>query len=1055
MVKYAVLLLFLPAICLLGQERGISFKQITVEDGLSQGQASFLLKDSDGYVWIGTQDGLNRFDGYSFRHFHHHPGDPVSLSNNYIWCLLEDSRRNIWVGTFGGELCRFDRKTETFQSFPLKPFTQPTIAGNSIRSLCEFPEGTLWIGADKGLWSLNINTLALEKSEFHPGDAPDAGTLPRELLNIVSVHPLAPGQLLVGAGQGLFRVNTATSQMREIRYAGQPVPGTSDIIRAGEREIWVGAQTGLYHLEFFSETDSLAVAGHFSHQPGNPKSLPTNQVNSLYFDEKEVLWVASNEGLSRFDTQRPGEGFTNFDHQENDPNSLANSMVFSILEVEPGLMWAGTREGISVFSNQPLPFLNLNFENTGEALCSESIIGMAQDREDNLWIGTRKGLTRIGDFSKKSSLWEIECLDPSNTPSMPYDYVVNVVQDREGSIWCGFRRNGFARLRKSPQGSWFFEKTDAFTELLGSAGMNSLFFDNQGVTWLGTPGLGLVKWNQNAGEQAVFTADTTAGRLRHPYIFYLHEDRQGRFWIGTANGGLCRMDKQAGAFTCYVHDDGDERSISSNMVLSLFEDSKGRLWACTANGLNLMEEEGHFRRFFKNDGLPNEVVYGMLEDEAGDFWASTNRGISKITFRDGIFSTQNFTAADGLPGNEFNQYAFLKTRDGRFLFGSTTGLTIFNPSDIRPYPYPPPVVLTDFQLFNQSVPVGTPAVEGSFFLKNAIDKTEEIVLQHRQNFIAIEFAALGFTQPENNEYAYQLEGLDVDWVFAGSRRFASYPNLPPGEYTFKVKAANHDGIWNETPKVLKIKVLAPWWQTWWAYLAYLTAAGLAVFGVIRLRVRSVRQIEQAKAAERERFRKRTARDFHDEAGNKITKISLLTEVVKRQVTHDTSQLPLLTQIEENLQELRSGMRDFIWVLDPENDNLSDTLLRLKDFGNGLFSYAGIRFTTSDFAEPLLQLPLNGNQRRHLLLIFKEAMNNCVKYSAASEAKLSATRQGEAVVLRFNDNGSGFDTAKAASGNGLRNMRARAEKLGAEISILSKNQAGATIELVLKTTQMGN
>ena len=1021
--------IFLP--CLLFCQAPLSLQHLGVSDGLSQGQVNFTLKDSRGFLWLATQDGLNRFDGYNFKHFYHLDGDSTSLSNNYIWCLLEDSKEDIWVGTFGGELCRFDRETETFQSIKLKPFIQPNIAGNSVRTLCEYPEGTLWIGADKGLWSLNTSTLQMEKKDFYSPENSQEVAYDEELVNVVAICSMAVDRLLVGAAQGLFEVDMISGGMRLVKFGGENFPTATSIIPgAVEGSFWVGTQRGLYRVQHFPIEDSIAVEREVAFE----KNAPSKFVHSLFWDAQNNLWIGTNEGLGRLYMG----SYSHFPKTENGFNSLSEGLIYSILEVEPGLMIAGTREGVNFFSNKKPPFQNLTAATTGGLLCSDAIIGMVQDGEDNLWVGTRQGLTRIGHFSEGKNAWEMECITPDNTPSMPFDYVINIRQDGSGGLWACFRRNGFAKLKKSTSGKWFFEKTTDFDEVLNGAGMNEILFDNEGVTWLGTPGLGLIKWQMKTGRYEIFTSDSTARSLKHPYIFDLFEDSQERLWVATANGGLCQMDKRSGRFDCHVHDDLDARSISNNMVLSVFEDSQHRLWACTANGLDLWEGEGRFRRFYQKDGLPNDVVYGLLEDASGNLWASTNRGISKITFDGKTFKTQNFTSADGLPYDEFNQHSFLKTKAGQFIFGTTGGLTIFSPEDIQPYPYPPRVALTDFQLFNRSVPIGG---KEDFVLEKAINETTEITLRHDQNFIAFEFAALGYTQPENNLYAYQLVGLDGDWVQSEGRRFASYPNLAPGDYTFRIKAANHDGIWNENLKSLKIKILQPWWATWWAYLFYALTAICAVFGIIRFRENSIRQLEQAKADERERFRKRTARDFHDEAGNRITKLALLTEVAKRRPDADKG---LMAQMEENVQALRSGMRDFIWVLDPENDNLHDTLLRLKDFGNGLFEHSPIRFHAEGLDAGLRQIPLSGNERRHLLLIFKEAMNNAVKYSEATEAVLSINRQKGKTTLVFQDNGKGFDPA-SVSGNGLRNMRERAGKIGAGILI----EAGDGVRVELK------
>jgi signal transduction histidine kinase/ligand-binding sensor domain-containing protein len=1036
---YLLLLLFPALLC--GQ-KSISFQHISAKDGLSQGHVNDLLKDSDGFVWIGTQDGLNRYDGYQFRQFHHHDGDDASLSNNYIWCLLEDSRKNIWAGTFGGGLSRFDRTTETFQPFRPLPPSEATVAENSIRSLCEFPKGTLWAGADRGLWKIDLVTRSFEKF-----------SLPEWNL-VTALHPLSGSFLLVGTAEELYRLNAGDGSFSPIRFEGMPISGCTSIARVKDSTFWIGSGHGLFEMRYLPGQDSLLEVRKFTHRPGRANSLPGDLVNNLFPDENHKLWVATNAGLSVLDLSNPVLGFTSYVSDGNNPASLSSDIINCVAGIEPGLLWAGSREGINQFSNLPLPFRRIGFGKNGDWLCANTVLGITEDAHDNLWVATSGGLTRIGQFSRGSANWNIECITPASHPSMPYDYVINVVHAEEG-LWAAFRRNGFARLSQNSAGVWHFEPQRQFDDILNGAGMNGILKDSKGITWLASPGQGLLKWDTRNDAIQTFTSSASEPKaLKHNYVFCLLEDAQNQLWVGTANGGLCKMNRAGRSFDCFVNDPHDSTSLSSNMVLSIFEDSRQRLWVCTAHGLNLKLENGRFRRFLKKDGLPNEVVYGILEDDDDNLWLSTNQGISKITFTDSVFTAQNFDVSDGLQGNEFNQHAFYKTRNGLLLFGGTNGLTIFDPKNIQPYPHVPPVVLTGFQLFNQSISIkgaanrldsGEPA-GNEFFLKKAINETEEIVLRHDQNFISLEFAALSFTQPENNRYAYKMEGLDPAWVQSGTRRFANYPNLAPGEYTFLVKAANHDGVWNETPKSIQVRVLPPWWQTWWAYLCYAVAMALAAAGFIRQREASVRRIEQAKADERERFRKRTARDFHDEAGNKITKIALLTEVARRQADKKTTLPPLLSQIEENIQELRSGMRDFIWVLDPENDNLYDTILRLKDFANDLFEHSIIRFSSTGLEEGLLQIPLNANQRRHLLLIFKEAMNNCAKYAGATEASLAMELNGGFLRISFSDNGRGFDMSQAAHGNGLRNMRARAEKLGGELEIITKNGKGTTIVL---------
>lgn len=1021
-------------------------RHLTTAQGLSQGQVNCLLKDNEGFIWLGTQDGLNRFDGYRFRHFFHESDDSTTLSNNFIWRIIEDSRHDLWIGTFGGGLCRYDKVTETFQSFHPAPLTPATVSENSIRSICEHPAGTLWAGADKGLWAFDLNTRQFRLPN----------TALNELINITALFPVSENRLLLGTGTGLFCLDIPTSQLYPVTHSGKPIPAVTSFAEGESGQLWAGAGAGLFLLQKNHLTGLPEVLHSFIHQPTTSRA-PVNSIQSLFPERNGILWIGTMTGLARFDTRSPEAGFEMFEHDATDPNSLSNDMVYSLLEPEPGLLWAGTREHVNCIFTVRSPFFNLPSDGYGDGLCSNSVLGMAEDDAGNLWIATKGGLTRIGNFGSEPSNWQMECLNVRNTPTMPFDYVIRIAPAADGALWVTFRRNGFALLKKDSTGKWFFEKNDPFDKLLRGAGINGIYTDKQGITWLATPGQGLFRWNRETGEHRIFNVENTGRTLPHPYIFCVLEDSRGRFWVGTANGGLCLMNREQGTFEPYLHRPGDTASISSNMVLSLMEDSKRRLWVCTANGLNLHLGNGRFYRFSKKDGLPNEVIYGMLEDEDSRLWVSTNRGIACFKAQDDhLADLQLFDVTDGLQGDEFNQHAFYRTRDGRFCFGGTGGLTIFRPSEIRPYPYKPPVVLTDFQLFNQSVAIRQSSDDGRFFLKKSINTIEDIVLRHDQNFIAFEFAALGYTRPENNRYAYRLEGLDEQWMESGQRRYAGYPNLPPGDYIFQVKAANHDGVWNEAPRSVRIKVMPPWWRTWWAYFIFAGMVVLVIYGFFRQRLQTVRQLEKAKAEEREQFRKRIARDFHDEAGNKITKIALLGEVVRNRTRDNQVLQHMLAQLENNIQDLRSGMRDFIWVLDPVNDNLYDTLARLRDFANDLFEHSSTRFSAEAITENLRHVPLDAGQRRHILLIFKEVANNCVRHAGAKQSILRASRSGANLVsIFFSDDGNGFDENTVNEGKGFQNMRDRAEKTGGKLSVSTSPGAGTTVQLDFEITQTGN
>lgn len=1026
-----ILLSLFSANCL--DSQSLSFRHLSTENGLSQGHINALLKDSRGLLWEATQDGINRFDAYEFRHFKHDPSRKNSLAANYVWCLLETSDGKIWAGTFGKGISVFDPVREQFNSFNPVPLNDSTTAPNSIRTLCEFPKGKVWIGTDLGLWTYNLESNQL--------NAISNGAFFRPFQNVTVVQPVNPKHCLIGSGTGLYLFASDSGALDSL---GMGIPGVTvhAIAAVDSSHFLIGTNKGLKLCSINFKTRNLNIEKHIT-------GLPDDFVSCLLAETEGYYWVGTNQGLSRVSLNN--NHIETWQHESDNASSLSSDIVTCLMEIQPGYLWAGTREGINQFSIQSPAFKVLGGSEGSSELCSDAVLGMMEDEEHNLWVATRKGLSRVSGIHLPKDKRAYECITPANTASMPYDYVIRVKKDRSGKLWALFRRNGFAMLHKRSGGGWFFEKPD-FTkgQIPPELGLNDLEQDEDGVYWLSTQGLGLHSWNPATGEYLQFRSSNDSASLRHDYVFGTYHDSQQRLWVATANGGLCLMDKANGRFQCFTNEEENPGSISSNMVLSVFEDSRVRLWACTANGLNLMKTDGSFQRFYRGDGLPNDVIYGMLEDEEGALWVSTNGGLARLHFKDSSLSVQHYDHSDGLPGNEFNQHSFLKLSDGRLCFGGVNGLSIFQPADVKPYPDAPEVAITGLLLFNQSTTTDQEVY--GFRLPAALNELDEIVLRHDQNFIALEFAALSFADPSSNEYAYYLEGLENDWVFSEKRRFASYPGLSPGSYTFHVKAANQDGVWNEQPRSIRITVLQPWWNTWWAWTAYLLLAAGLVYLFLRQREAAVRRVEAAKSAERESLRKRMARDFHDEAGNRITKLALMTEVMKRSQKVDEN---LVEDIQSNIQELRSGMRDFIWVLNPENDNLQDTFIRLRDAANSVFEHSDINLSTGSLSDLAETIALDGNQRRHIMMLFKEAASNCVRHSGASEAELSISMEEDHFEIWLQDNGSGFRTNEYESGNGLKNMQVRAKKAGGTLRIESNNGAGTRIVFRSQFTQTGN
>lgn len=1026
-----------------GQDQSSRFKLINGNYGLSQSFVHTLEKDSSGFIWAGTQNGLNRFDGYHFKQYHKQKEDSTSLQGSYIWSIQTDKNGLNWVGTTNG-ICSYDPKTDRFTRYHI-PSNEPK--HKIIRSILALDKDNVLIGTAKGVFLLNPNTRKFQL--LHTQSKP-------ELLNeiIYSFTKLNKDLILIGGREHLFAYRPASQQLRLLKTSASFSGGLSCVYLNQTDQLWVGSGKGLWQFNYHREVDSLTLIQHFLQADQHPSPISSDYITSFHPDQKGGLWIGTNAGINYLNTLTPDDGFNVFLPDPKNLSALKN-YIFDLIEVESDILWGATQDGIIQFNMQPPIIASVDISNMPSGAGSSSMHGMVEHTDQNLLIATEKGLLRVEFTPDQVEVQSV--INQQNTSNLADEFFVNIRPANDEGYWVALRRGGFGKLNYTNDQKYSWKGIKLPASSYSNVGCNDLLETANGDLWIASSGIGLWRWNQRSDKFTNFQkSDSVEQAISGNYIFQLREDSQGQLWIASADGGLCKMHPTTEQFTCFMHNENDPQSISSNMVLSIFEDSQNRIWACTANGINLYQADGSFLNFSTKNGLPNDVVYGMLEDAQGYLWVSTDHGLSRIVYDQGQFSCSNFTQESGLLKNEFNQHAFLKRQNGQMVFGTIGGISYFDPAKIKSYSVEPKVVFTDLKLFNESVPIKPNSKKQKIFhLNKHINLTETLVIPYDQNFLAFEFAGINFEEASHNQYAYQLVGLDQNWVHSGTRRLANYPNLKPGNYIFKVKAANHEGIWSTTFKSVSIKIAPPPWKTWWAYLIYLVSTLLTIYGIIWFRVQNVRRVEKAKLSERELFRKRSARDFHDEAGNQITKISLMTEIAKRKSNGNLELNNLVDQIGDEIQTLRSGMRDFIWVLDPDNDNLYETLVRLKEFANGIFEFSQIHFTTNGIDESLKSILLNGNQRRHLLLLFKEAINNSLKYSAAENAQFSVSQNEKIIELKFSDDGIGFEKENQRNGQGLKNIKSRAEKIGVEHVIFSEKNKGSAVSIFINITHKGN
>ncbi|MCP4196334.1 MAG: histidine kinase [Proteobacteria bacterium] len=804
----------------------IKFEHLTVEDGLSQSSVFAIVQDRRGLMWFGTWDGLNKYDGYRFTIYKYNPQNPYSLSNNEVRALCEDSQGVLWVGTMDG-LCRFDREKERFIRYRHDPDNPDSLAGNKVRAVAEDNNGILWVGTeDGGLSRFDRHTGQFFHYRHHPGNSESLSHN-----DVRALHFDSQGMLWVGTwGGGLNRFD----------------PNTEHFVR-------------------------------YQHVPREPASFSDNFVRTVYEDQQGTVWVGTeNGGLSRF--HREAQRFTNYLPESDNPYSLSDKEVISVCETRAGELWIGTRGGgLNKFDRNKQRFLHYLPPN------GNNVWSLYEDRSGILWVGTTEGgvnkaLPNLKNFIHYRN-------DPDDPASLSGNDVWSIFEDGDGVLWVGVWDHGLNRFDRQTGTFTHYMPDPENPHSLSQQDVDEIIEDHEGILWIGTAEGGLNKFDRRTGRFTHYTHDPddpqslasnnvftiyedrqhilwtgsyfgksvsrfdrnteTFGNFSHepgnPHslgvygVWSLFEDSHGAFWVLTNGGGLSQFDRRTERFAYHTHDPANSQSVSHNNVTVIHEDHTGNLWIGTwGGGLNKFDREtGTFAAYREEDGLPSNSVMGILEDEQGHLWLSTIRGISQFDPEQETF--KNYIPKDGLQSLEFNATVAFKGRDGQMFFGGINGFNAFHPREIRDNPHIPPIVLTDFQIFNKSVPVGDDSI-----LRKSVTESDEITLSYKESVFTFEFAALNYQFPEKNHYKYKLEGFEEEWRADGTRRFATYTNLDAGEYVFRVIGSNNDGVWNKEGASIKITITPPWWETIWFRASMLILVIGLIFSGFRWRVRAIK-----------------------------------------------------------------------------------------------------------------------------------------------------------------------------------------------------------------------
>lgn len=1067
---FSSIILFV-SLSFIGQSQSpqLIFRHLTADDGLAQNCAQAIIQDQKGFIWFGTQDGLCRYDGYDFKTYRHESGNPNSLSNNFIWDLYEDKDGIIWIATFGGGLNSFDPKTEKFTHYKGITDNENTLSSNRLFAITEESEGILWLGTNDGICRLDkatgeVQQFLCSKANNDKTDGNYIGTIALGRSN----------EIWAQSDSGLTLINTDDFSIQffsKTLFSGNYDLGFIYTITYFNDKLYVASSTGVFELDLINRKDRLLLS---------TDSISTTR-GKAYFTEllpqpNGRFWIGSNTGIISFDSNSGEHVY--YTHNASDPNSLIHNTIKSLYRSKDGLLWIGTNTGISVLYKEKPDFGIIRDAPDAEVKAHKSMDAVLVDRNDFLWIGSSEGLRIINRETNEMTIF----FKDRKKGDLSSDYILSLLEDREGNIWVGTRAGGVYRVsnnrHKNPK-EYFFEAIKPENTDLSSVSVHYIFEDQEGIIWLGTGGNGLLRYNPKINKLKTYFQGETGEKPSHPYVYCILEDSHGNMWLGTATGGLNLFNKETEQFIYIQNSPENQMSLSNNMVLALMEDRDHRLWVSTASGLNrsvytLKEKlfpkfsqldlagEALFERFGIKDGLPNEVIYGTLQDNNGNIWMSTNKGLACIDPIEGK-TLKTYESGDGLQNNEFNQNGYYKSKTGELFFAGLNGLNHFHPDSLKGNPYQPPVVITNFKLFNDPVLVGNKG-EHLLALDKRIEYLDELNLSYTHDVLTFEFAALSYTDPSKNQYHYMLEGFDKDWIDAGNSRSATYTNLDAGDYVFKVIASNNDEVWNKEGASIILHIPPPPWLSWYAYLLYALAFVGFIYLYIRFRVKKATQeleiktqIEKAKTEERESFRKKSSQDFHDEAGNKITKINLFTELARADTNSKKELKEYLDKIEHNSKELSAGMRDFIWAMDPAKDTLFDTIMRLKDFGDSMFTDVGVNFNIKGLSSSFNNIRLSMDLRRAIVQVFKEAMNNAAKYAKADEIILLVSLENKQLNIELQDNGKGFYSEDPANkkGYGQVIMKERADKAGGKISISSQIGQGTKVAFTCNIPHMGN
>lgn len=808
--------------------RPMYFEHLSVRDGLSQSTVMSILQDSQGFLWLATESGLDRYDGYSIREYRRQRGNDQALASDYIWKIDEDSRGDLWLATAGGGVARWDRRNDRFQQFRHAPADPDSLASDVVRTLHVDAKDQVWVGTDRGLDVIDPQT---GRARHFRHRADDARSLAAD--GVYAIYSDRAGRLWVGTDQGLNRYEPTSNDFIKVAHDG--VLGSVRVRAILEDHLgamWIGTfEAGLHRLD-----PSTNQVTSLRRDVNNPRSLSSNRVRAILEDDAHRLWVATSDGLNLFD--RESQTFVRYGRDADTAHSLRDDDVMSLHQDRGGVLWVGTRAG-GASHWSPKGWTLGHYQSA--LFANSAVNAFADDGAGIVWVGTADGLVEIDTRKRHEYRYTRESRD-----SLPLDDngVMALLHDRAGVLWIGTMSGGLMRFdrQRGSVRSYRNAKLDPAAWL--GDGVMCLYEDRGGEIWAGSFGGGLARIERGTGDLIRYPSGAAPAALSSPRASAIVEDLHGNLWIGTIGGGLNLLDRRTGQFHHYRRNDRDPSSLSDDTVYALHVDPEGTVWVGTAGGgldrvVGGSNQPGavRFQRETRLANMPSQVVYGIESDRQGHLWLSTNNGLVRLDAQSG--ASRLLREAHGLQADEFNFNAHYRGRDGTLYFGGNGGFNAFLPEVALSEAPPPRLALTSVAILNEQLPFAEfPGVD------------RPLSLQHDDKLVTFEFTALDFMSPANNRYRYRLEGFDPNWVEAGAVHRATYTNLEAGAYTLRVRAMNADGVWSSEDLTVPVHVAAAPWNTVGARLAYAAICLLIIGYLWRLqRVRRQRELNHKRELE--------------------------------------------------------------------------------------------------------------------------------------------------------------------------------------------------------------